>query len=100
MNTDEPRIPGSAQPVEVRIFGQKYRIFAEEDPDQVRELAEYVDGKMEEIARQTRGVSALKIAILAALNITDELFRAKKQNNYVANSSEKLISLITGAIEG
>ncbi len=62
--------------VQVEIFGQTYRLRADEDAAYVEELAAYVDEKMREMARQTRAVDSLKVAILAALNIADERRRA------------------------
>jgi cell division protein ZapA len=62
--------------VQVEIFGQTYKLRADEDEAYVEQLAAYVDEKMREMARQTRAVDSLKVAILAALNIADEHRRA------------------------
>jgi cell division protein ZapA len=45
-------------------------------PDYVAELAAYVDEKMRLAARESPAGDTLKIAVLAALNIADEFFRA------------------------
>lgn len=58
--------------VQVEIFGQTYKLRAEDDPAYVESLAAAVDGKMREIAKQTNAVDSLRVAILAALNIADE----------------------------
>jgi cell division protein ZapA len=83
----------------VKIFGQYYNIIGEEDPERVKLLAEYVDAKMNEIAQQSRGISALKISILAALNISAEVFAVRERNLSIANKGEELVSLLSGAIE-
>ena len=65
--------------IEVRIFGQTYQIKAGADSDHIKRVAQHVDEKMREIASATPTVDTLKIAVLAALNITEELFQLKKQ---------------------
>jgi len=59
--------------VDVEIFGKVYTVRGEKDPDYVRRVAEFVDRKMREIAQVTDTVSTSRIAILACLNIADEL---------------------------
>lgn len=59
--------------VDVEIFGKVYTVRGDKDPDYVRRVAEYVDRKMREISQVTDTVSTSRIAILASLNIADEL---------------------------
>lgn len=68
--------------VVVEIFGNQYRVRGDCDREQIEEIARYVDGKMREIAGKTPVGSLASIAILAALNIAEELFRVRdeKQN--------------------
>lgn len=63
---------------EVEIFGALYHVRGDKNPEYLRELAELVDHKMREIAQQVSTVDTAKIAILAALNLTDELFQCRK----------------------
>jgi cell division protein ZapA len=65
--------------MQVEIFNQTYSVRAVGDSDYIRELAAHVDRKMREVAEHAPTVDAAKIAILAALNISDEYyqFRAK-----------------------
>jgi cell division protein ZapA len=63
--------------VKVNIFGSEYPIKSEADPEYVKRVAKYVDRKMREISDKVDIRSPSKVAILAALNITDELFREK-----------------------
>ena len=60
------------KPVTVTIFSTEYPIQADVDPDRVREVAKFVDGKMKEISTATSIRSTTRVAILAALNIADE----------------------------
>ena len=59
--------------VGVTIFGHPYSLRTDEDPAYVESLAASLDRRMREVADRTRTADTLKIAILAALNITDEL---------------------------
>jgi cell division protein ZapA len=65
----------------VEIHGQRYRIRSGLDPAYVAELATYVDEKMQLAARESTSGDTLKIAVLAALNIADEFFRARHDAN-------------------
>ena len=59
--------------IKVEIFGTSYLLRGESDIEYMQELASYVDRKMREIQQETGIISPTKIAILAALNIADEL---------------------------
>jgi len=63
--------------VKVTIFGSEYPIKSEADPEYIKRVAKYVDRKMREIAEKVEIQSPEKVAILTALNITDELFQEK-----------------------
>ena len=58
--------------VRVEIFDQGYNLRGT-DPEYITRLAEYVDLKMRTIAQQTTTVDSLRLAILAAINIADEV---------------------------
>jgi cell division protein ZapA len=66
------------QTVTVNIFGESYPIRGEADSGYILQVASYLDNKMKEVAERNSNKSPAKVAILAALNITDELFRAKQ----------------------
>ena len=62
--------------VTVDINGLRYPIRSNLDPNYVAELALYVERKMQLASRESPAGDTLKIAVLAALNIADEYFRA------------------------
>ncbi len=66
------------QTVTVNIFGEEYPIRGDADSDYIVSVASYLDNKMREVAERNANKSPTKVAILAALNITDELFQARK----------------------
>ena len=63
---------------QVEIFGQTYSVRAEGESSYIHDLARFVDSRMKEVAEQTATVDTTKIAILAALNISDDLHRVEK----------------------
>ena len=64
----------------VTIFGSEYKIKGA-DPDYIETVAAYVDGKMRELERRLATGTPTKIAILASLNIADELFRERAERD-------------------
>ena len=69
----------SAQTIKVEIYNQTYNIRGDGNNDYIQQLAVYVDQKMREIASSTLTVDSLRVAILAALNIADELYQTRKR---------------------
>ena len=63
--------------VVVEIRGQRYPIRSTLDAEYVHDLASYVDKKMRAAAESTPSSDSVKLAVLAALNIADELFRCQ-----------------------
>jgi len=63
--------------IPVEIYGQRYPIRSTLDPDYVARLASYVDQKVRAAADSTPTSDSLRLAVLAALNIADELFRCR-----------------------
>jgi len=63
--------------VPVQILGQRYPIRSALDPRYVQELANYVDEKMRAVADQAAPGDSLRLAVVAALNLADEAFRAR-----------------------
>lgn len=63
----------------VEIHGHRYPIRSGLDPAYVAELAAFVDRRMQMAARECQGGETLKVAVLAAINIADEYFRARDE---------------------
>ena len=88
--------------VTVEIGGQRYPIRSTLDSAYVAQLATYVDEKMRLAARETTSGDTLKVAVLAALNVADELFRARAAegslNSQWQRKAEELERLLDGAI--
>jgi cell division protein ZapA len=89
--------------VEIEIYDQKYkiRVKGEEDERYISHLTSYVDQKMHEVAIKSKSADALKIAVLAALNIADEFFLAQKkldQLNEVIGQMEREIERMEASL--
>lgn len=74
----------STSTIRVEIYNQNYSIRSDGDNQYIVDLAAYVDSKMREISSGTMTVDSLKVAILAALHIADELHQvqfSQRQND-------------------
>lgn len=58
--------------VPVEIYDQTYHLTGAGSEEQTRRLASRVDTAMRQIARQTRVIDSLRVAVLAAVNLADE----------------------------
>ena len=65
--------------VNVSIMGKDYGIVSQVDPEYIKKAAVYLDEKMREVSENYPNITEAKIAVLAALNITDELFQARRE---------------------
>lgn len=74
----------------VTICGEDYTIRSDSPPDHTRAVAAYVDAKIREVLESAAVVESQKAAILAALQITDELFQARADHGEMAESMETL----------
>src|SRR5439155_1481142 len=68
----------------VMIGGEEYTVRSDLPPEYTREVAAYVDQALKKVLSQGPIVETHKAAILAALDITNELFQAKKGEREVA----------------
>jgi cell division protein ZapA len=89
---------------EVEIFGAVYNVRGSEDRGYLQGLADLVDSKMREVAEHVNTADTARIAILAALNLADELMRMEKRQEGVrVEIREKVAELteeLTGALNG
>lgn len=87
--------------VKVTIMGQVYTIEGDASSDYIARVADYVNSKMEDVAQSLTNASPLQIAILAALNMADELLQVK-ESEYMATDEirEKTNMLISMLDEG
>ena len=86
-------------PVTVQIFNQTYRVISEsEDPNYIQKAAAYLDQKMNEAASGS-APRPLQIAILAAMNIAEEVLLARKNTEGLMSDADQRISNFTRFLE-
>jgi cell division protein ZapA len=84
-----------ARIVRVTILGQEYPVRADADAAYVHEIAAFLDARMRLIQRADPNRPPLKIAILTALNLIDEMYTLKKQKQELADGFERRVKEFT-----
>lgn len=89
--------------MKIEIFDQTYNVQAEGDEAYLRQLASFVDEKMRTVAEATRQVDSTRLAVLASLNIADELFTLRRRQEQLEGPLrkrvEKCVNLVEKALE-
>ncbi len=81
---------GAKQVVRVSIVGEEYAIRSEATPEHTRAVAAYVDDAIRRVMNSGGAVETRKAAILAALQITDQLFQAEQAAAAVTGTLQSL----------
>ena len=85
----------------IMILGQELSVASDSEDEQVAEVVQFLNKKVDEILHSGNGLKTLNVAILAALNISEELLKLKGVNRDLCDQlecrSEKLIQLIEDA---
>lgn len=79
---------------ELKIYGHKLTVKSEEGEEYLRAVEEYLNTKIEEVKENTKAVSTLDLALLAALNITGEVIKSKEILERLGRKSEELAQKI------
>lgn len=91
------------KPVKVEIYGQVYAIGGDLEEKYVQKLAEYVDTKMRAVAEATKTVDSVKIAVLTALALADELHTLREERGdheeRLREQAERCLNLIERALK-
>ncbi len=86
----------------VEIMGREYRIRGATDEQYVREVARYVDAKLREVSHGSSLPASDRVAILAAMNIADELFQLRRASteemSTIAQKAESLLGLLDDSL--
>ena len=85
--------------IEVEVFGHRFSLQGEGDEAYFHELAEYVDTQMRTLAKQTKTSTPTKLAILTAINVTDELFRQQRNRESGETEMERRAQLLVERID-
>jgi cell division protein ZapA len=91
-NSDERPI----QSISVDIYDQTYHLRGT-NPEHIRKLASMVDAKMRAVAANGKTVDSLRVAVLAALNMADELARLEESYRALTGKAGDVSALRTRA---
>jgi cell division protein ZapA len=87
----------------VSILNQKLAVRGEDDEEYVKKIADFVECNVKEVLEKSKTASQLTAALLACLNIADELFRTResksKEVREVAQKVKGLIARIDAHLE-
>ncbi|HXK60310.1 MAG TPA: cell division protein ZapA [Acidobacteriota bacterium] len=93
---------GSERKTTVSIYGQDYHVRSSSSPEYIEQLAAFVDERMREVSELTPTVDTLKVAILAALNISDKYFTARRRlqafEETVTEKAERMRATLDSAL--
>ncbi len=92
---DGPVTGDAPEVVTVEIMGQRFLIRSSLDIEYINRLASYVDHKIQSATEHSTGGDAVRIAVLAAMNIADEYFRSRDTES----SLERAVKARAGEIE-
>ena len=85
--------------IEVEIFGQTFTVNSEDDEQYVRKLASFVDQRMRQITGSAKVSVPLRIAIMAALSIADDLSKIGRQETDLRQETELISSRLLHSLE-
>jgi cell division protein ZapA len=84
---------------EVYILGQKYTIKGDAPEEYITELASFVDKKLKEVYNASPNITPVKASILAALDIADELFKMRNQQEEMTKHIEEKTKTLASLFE-
>ena len=85
--------------IEVEVYGQRFSLQGEADEKYFHELAQYVDSQMRMLSETMKTGTPTKLAILAAINIADQLFHHKRRRKVGEGEIERRAQEILESIE-
>jgi cell division protein ZapA len=89
----------------VQILGHEYPIEANSGDDlYVNRLAQFVEERMKEIKDESKVVDSYKLAVMTAMNVSDELFRLKdskgSRSEAFESKADTLLKMLDTALAG
>lgn len=76
--------------VKVSIVGEEFTLRSDETPEHTRAVAEHVDQTIKQVLKTSPVIETQKAAVLAALQITDQLFKARAGRELLEKDLESL----------
>lgn len=85
--------------VDIYILGQKYTVKGDAPEEHINKVAAFVDSRIKEVYNNAPNTTPLKASILAALNIADELYKLKEEQDNIATHIEQQTNILMGLFE-
>jgi len=82
--------------IEVEFFGERYTLRATDSPEYLNRVAEYVNGKFHELVKESPALTPVKVAVLASLNIADDLLKRDEAKD---QAEKELLARIDGIFQ-
>jgi cell division protein ZapA (FtsZ GTPase activity inhibitor) len=85
----------------INILGQDLSVLSDADDEHVANVIRLLNEKIAEVLKSANNLKAIDVAILAALNVSEDLLKLRRVNEELCDQlesrSEKLIQLIENA---
>jgi len=89
--------------VKVEIYGQSYTMSGEVDEAYVQKLARYVDKKMRAVSEATQTVDSVRVAVLTAMALADELHTRQNEtgerDDALRERAQQCLSILEHALK-
>jgi cell division protein ZapA len=85
---------------EIEILGQRITIRGRGSPEYIRNLAQYLDGKIRTVREQAQVTEPTRLSVLAGLHVVDELFRSREREASLAAQVDSLVERLGRALDG
>lgn len=83
----------------LELFGQRFTVVSDNDESQVRDLVDFVNRRLEEVRTSSRRIQTDQIALLALLNVAEELFRERQNGRALRRRVRERSRKLLGAID-
>jgi cell division protein ZapA len=88
-----------SQAFEIEVYGHRYTIRGEAEESYVRQLAQQLDERMRILATKMKNVTPMQLAVLTAINLTNELNQALKQQQEHADDLNRRAAGLIDSIQ-
>lgn len=84
--------------VSVKIYDREYTLRTSGDAERLRTVCACLDKRMRELSASSGSVDTLKVAVLAALSLAEDLYRTRealqKMDEFVGKRSQACVSML------
>ena len=85
--------------VQVTLLGQQYTVRSESDPDEVAQVAAFVNARLAEVSSTSRVVDTLNTVVLTLLNVAGDYLQLRKSDRLGEERLQRLLARLEGQID-